>query len=123
MVLTCFLAGAAAGTAGMIEVAAVHGRANASLVAGYGYTGILVAFVARQNPLGVVPVALLLGGIGASGGLLQRNFNLPDASVNVLLGILFMVILVSETLYGKLDLWSFARSAAARKATQSGVVA
>jgi simple sugar transport system permease protein len=123
MVLTCFLAGAAAGTAGMIEVAAVHGRANASLVAGYGYTGILVAFVARQNPLGVIPVALLLGGIGASGGLLQRNFNLPDASVNVLQGILFMVILVSETLYGKLDLWSFARGATARKSAEAGAVA
>jgi simple sugar transport system permease protein len=123
MVLTCFLAGAAAGIAGMVEVAAVHGRANASLVAGYGYTGILVAFVARQNPLGVIPVALILGGIGASGGLLQRNFSLPDASVKVLEGILFMVILVSETLYGKIDLWSFARSAAARKSAQAGAVA
>jgi simple sugar transport system permease protein len=123
MVFTCFLAGAAAGTAGMVEVAAVHGRANASLVAGYGYTGILVAFVARQNPLGVIPVALLLGGIGASGGLLQRNFNLPDASVNVLQGILFMVILASETLYGRLDLWSFARRAAAEKSAAGGVVA
>jgi len=123
MISTCFLAGAAAGTAGMVEVAAVHGRANASLVAGYGYTGILVAFVARQNPLGVIPVALLLGGIGASGGLLQRNFNLPDASVNVLQGILFMVILVSETLYGKLDLWSFARRASARKSAEARAAA
>ena len=123
MVVTCFLAGACAGIAGMVEVAAVHGRANASLVAGYGYTGILVAFVARQNPIGVIPVALLLGGIGASGGLLQRNFNLPDASVNVLQGILFMVILVSETMYGKLDLWSFARSAAARKSAEAEVAA
>ena len=123
IVLTCFLAGAAAGTAGMIEVAAVHGRANASLVAGYGYTGILVAFVARQNPLGVIPVALLLGGIGASGGLLQRNFNLPDASVNVLQGILFMVILASETLYGRLDIWSFARRAARTKSAAAGAVA
>jgi len=123
MVFTCFLAGAAAGTAGMVEVAAVHGRANASLVAGYGYTGILVAFVARQNPLGVIPVALLLGGIGASGGLLQRNFNLPDASVNVLQGILFMVILLSETLYGRLDIWKFARRAAANKSAEAGAVA
>ena len=123
MVLTCFLAGAAAGTAGMVEVAAVHGRANASLVAGYGYTGILVAFVARQNPIGVIPVALILGGIGASGGLLQRNFNLPDASVNVLQGILFMVILASETLYGRLDVWSFARRASAAKASTAGAAA
>ncbi|HTA88045.1 MAG TPA: hypothetical protein VK745_00665, partial [Polyangiaceae bacterium] len=81
------------------------------------------AFVARQNPLGVIPVALLLGGIGASGGLLQRNFNLPDASVNVLQGILFMVILASETLYGRLDVWSFARRANAAKAVSLRVAA
>ena len=42
------LAGGFAGLAGMIEVAAVQGNANASLAAGYGYTGILVAFLARQ---------------------------------------------------------------------------
>ena len=44
-----------------------------SLAAGYGYTGILVAFLARHNPLAIIPVAILLGGIGASGGLLQRR--------------------------------------------------
>ena len=80
-------AGAAAGLAGMVEVAAVHGKANASLIAGYGYTGILVAFIARHNPLAIMPVALLLGGISASGGLLQRTLGLPDATVNVLQGI------------------------------------
>jgi simple sugar transport system permease protein len=94
----CFLAGAAAGLAGVIEVAAVHGRANASLLVGYGYTGILVAFLARQQPLAIIPVALLLGGIGASGGLLQRRLSLPDATVLVLQGILFVVILASEGL-------------------------
>ena len=64
---------ACAGLAGMVEVAAVHGTANASLIAGYGYSGVLVAFVARHNPLAIIPVSLLLGGIGASGGLLQRT--------------------------------------------------
>jgi simple sugar transport system permease protein len=47
-------------------------------------------------------VALLVGGIGASGGLLQRSFQLPDATVNVLQGILFIVILASDTLSGRL---------------------
>jgi simple sugar transport system permease protein len=47
-----FLGGACAGVAGMVEVAAVQGRANASVNAGYGYVGILVAFLARQNPRG-----------------------------------------------------------------------
>jgi simple sugar transport system permease protein len=97
----CFLAGGSAGLAGMVEVAAVHGKANASLVAGYGYSGILVAFIARHNPLAVIPVAVLLGGIRASGGLLQRTVGLPDAAVNVLQGILFIVILASETFYGR----------------------
>jgi ABC-type uncharacterized transport system permease subunit len=101
VLVTCFLAGGAAGLAGAIEVAAVHGTANASLIAGYGYSGILVAFMARHNPLAVVPVALLLGGIAASGGLLQRVAQLPDATVNVLQGILFVVILASETLQGR----------------------
>jgi simple sugar transport system permease protein len=102
VIVTCALAGAAAGLAGMAEVAAIHGTANASLIVGYGYTGILVAFLARQHPLGILPVSVLLGGIGASGGLLQREEHLPDAAVNVLQGILFVVILASETFRGRL---------------------
>ncbi|MEX2694842.1 ABC transporter permease [Rhizobium mongolense] len=105
------LAGGFAGLAGMIEVAAVQGSANASLAAGYGYTGILVAFLARHNPLAIIPVAILLGGIDASGGLIQRRMGLPDATVLVLQGTLFIVILVCETFYGRFkvfnpDLWT-----------------
>jgi simple sugar transport system permease protein len=97
----CGLGGAAAGLAGMVEVAAVHGSANASLIAGYGYAGILVAFIARQNPLAIVPVAVLVGGISASGGMLQRRLDLPDATVLVLQGVAFMLVLASEALYGR----------------------
>jgi simple sugar transport system permease protein len=94
--------GSAAGLAGMIDVSAVQGSANASLVAGYGYTGILIAFLARQNPLAIIPMAILIGGIEASGGLVQRRMELPDATVLVLQGMLFVAILVSETLNGRL---------------------
>ena len=104
MVIASLLGGGAAGLAGMAEAAAVHGRANASLVTGYGYTGILVSFMARHEPLAIVPVAVLFGGIGASNGLLQRADHLPDATVAVLQGILFVVILASETLYGRFTL-------------------
>jgi ABC-type uncharacterized transport system permease subunit len=102
VVITCALAGAAAGVAGTFEVAAVHGRANASLVAGYGYAGILVAFLARHDGLMILPVSLFLGGIAASGGLLQRVFALPDATVSVLQGLLFVVLIASDTLYGRI---------------------
>lgn len=100
------LAGGFAGLAGMLEVAAVQGSANGSLAAGYGYTGILVAFLARHNPLAIIPVAILLGGIDASGGLIQRRMDLPDATVLVLQGMLFIVILFSETFYGRLKLFN-----------------
>jgi general nucleoside transport system permease protein len=106
ILIICFLAGAAAGLAGMVEVAAVQGRTNANLAAGYGFTGILVAFLARQNPLAVIPVAILLGGIGASGGLLQRRLGLPDASVLVLQGMIFIAVLASDSLYGRLPFFA-----------------
>ncbi|MCS6244096.1 MAG: ABC transporter permease [Opitutus sp.] len=100
-ITTCLLGGAAAGLAGMVEVAAIHGRANESLAAGYGYAGILVAFVARFRGLPIILVAVLLGGILASGGILQRQFKLPDATILVFQGIVFLCILFSDSLYGR----------------------
>ncbi len=94
----CGVGGACAGVAGAVEVAAVHTNANASLIAGYGYAGILVSFIARHNPVAIVPVAILFGGFGAAGSLLQRRLGLPDASVLVLQGIAFVLILASEGL-------------------------
>lgn len=102
MVLTaCFIGGGAAGLAGALEIIAVHGFASESLVVGYGYAGILVAFLARHNPMAVILVAILLGGISASGGLLQRRFDLPDATTQVLQGILFISVLACNTFYGR----------------------
>jgi simple sugar transport system permease protein len=100
------LGGACAGLAGVFEVTAVHGSANASLAAGYGYTGILVAFLARHNPLAIIPVAVLLGGIEASSGLVQRRMDLPDATMLVLQGMVFVAILLSETLTGRFRMFA-----------------
>lgn len=103
MILTaCVMGGAAAGLAGALEIIAVHGFASESLVVGYGYAGILVAFLARHNPMAIILIAVLLGGISASGGLLQRRFDLPDATTQVLQGILFISVLACNTLYGRL---------------------
>lgn len=101
ILIACLLGGAAAGLAGMVEVAAVHGQANASLIANYGFTGILVSFIARHHPLGIIPAAILFGGLSASSGLLQRRLHLPDASVQVFMGTIFVTILLFETWYGR----------------------
>ncbi|HSV34989.1 MAG TPA: ABC transporter permease, partial [Ramlibacter sp.] len=126
VLLACALGGAAAGLAGAVEVAAVHTSANAALIAGYGYAGILVSFIARHKPLAVIPVAILFGGFGAAGSLLQRRLGLPDASVLLLQGIAFVLILASEALRD-LDwkaLWSrIARSAASREGPSPAQVA
>ena len=63
-----------------------------------------------------MPVAFLLGGIEASSGLIQRRMQLPDATVLVLEGLLFLVVLLSETLYGRFKpfnphLWAQKREA------------
>jgi simple sugar transport system permease protein len=89
--------------AGGFEVAAVHTTANAAVIAGLGYAGILVSFVARHQPWAVIPVAILFGGFGAAGSMLQRRMGLPDASVQVLLGFAFVFILAMESLHGRID--------------------
>jgi simple sugar transport system permease protein len=99
------LGGAAAGLAGMLEIAAVHGSANSALLAGYGYSGILVAFAARQNPLAIIACAMMIGGIESSGSLLQRRLDLPDATTHVLQGLLFINLLAWEALSGRLASW------------------
>jgi simple sugar transport system permease protein len=124
-VITCALGGAAAGLAGSIEVAAIHGAANATLYARAGFAGILVAFLARQQPLAIIPAALLLGGIQASGGVLQRRHQLPDAVVEVFKGTLFVVILFSESYVGRARAWAermVARRASAEETHEAQAV-
>ncbi|MBV8260250.1 MAG: ABC transporter permease [Paraburkholderia sp.] len=113
----CALGGASAGLAGMFEVAAVQGSANASLLSGYGYAGILVAFAARQNPFAVIVCALMVGGIEASGSLLQRRLDLPDAATLVLQGLLFANLLAWEALAPRLAAWRVKLQAAALDAS------
>ena len=104
IVLTAsFLGGACAGLAGMVEVAAIHGRASQAISAGYGYVGILVAFLTRHSPTRILVVSLALGAVLASGGILQRDHDLPDATIAVFEGIAFLTILASEALSGRLS--------------------
>jgi ABC-type uncharacterized transport system permease subunit len=102
ILVAAFLGGGCAGLAGMVEVAAVQGRASHAIASGYGYVGILVAFLARQSPLRIVVVAVILGAMIANGGALERDLDLPDASIAVFEGIAFLVILASESLYGRM---------------------
>jgi ABC-type uncharacterized transport system permease subunit len=101
MVVSCAIAGACAGLAGFFEVAAIHGKANASLIAGYGFTGILVAFLARHNPLVIVPVAICSRRHRGLGRPCPAPHGPAGRNGSGAAGLIFVVILVSETFYGR----------------------
>lgn len=92
------LSGALAGLAGMAEVSGIHFRLQQGLAVGYGFDGIIVAWLARLNPLAVPFVALLLGTLIVGGEQLQSVLHLPASISMVLESVLLFGLLLSETL-------------------------
>lgn len=87
------LSGALSGLAGGFEVLGVGHRLQPGLASGYGYTAIIVAFMAALNPLSLVLTALILAGILAGGEQAQLVMKLPPAFGPVLLGLLLIPLL------------------------------
>lgn len=97
IMLATFIGGALGGLAGMSEIAGLHGRMNRGFSMGYGYTGILVAWLARLSPIYVPLVAFLMGILLVGGDTLQVVMGLPLASVNVLQGLILFSMIGAET--------------------------
>jgi general nucleoside transport system permease protein len=100
ILLVMGLAGALAGLAGAAEVSAIAGRLQRGLSPGYGYTAIIVAWLARLNPLATVLVAFFLGALFLGGDSLQISLGLPIAVVSMLQGLIFFFVLGGEMLAG-----------------------
>ncbi len=98
-VLGTFLAsGAAAGLAGSILVAGILGKMDPrSLDLGLGFTGIIVAALARLNPIAIIPVAVLMGALNNAGPSLQ-SIGVPDATVQILQGAILIFAVAGEFL-------------------------
>ncbi len=92
------VSGALAGMAGMVEVAGIHHRLQPHFSLGYGFTAIIVAWLARLNPLAAVPVAFLMGGLLTGGELLQISMKVPSAMVQVVQGLVLASVLGGEFL-------------------------
>ena len=92
------MSGALAGLAGMAEVGGIHFRLQQGLAVGYGYDGIIVAWLARLNPLAVPFTALLLGALIVGGEQLQSSLHLPSSISMVLEAVLLFGLLLSEAL-------------------------
>lgn len=87
------LGGAIAGIAGIAEVSAIQGRLQPSISLGYGLTGFLVAWLSRHQPLVILPVALVVGGLVSASEGLQLFAKIPSSSAIILQGLLFATAL------------------------------
>ncbi|MCE5342399.1 MAG: ABC transporter permease [Eubacteriales bacterium] len=89
------LAGAAAGIAGMVDVYGVHFRVLEGITNGFGFTALLIALLARLNPLAVVLGSLFISALTVGANAMQIQMNVPTSIVNVVqsLIIFFMLIL------------------------------
>lgn len=92
------ITGGLAGLAGVGEIAGIHHRLiePGQLSSGYGFTAIIVAWLARGNPALVLLTAPLMGLILAGGDLLKVSLNMPFRIVDVFSGVMLMCLIGSE---------------------------
>jgi ABC-type uncharacterized transport system permease subunit len=88
--------GGAAGVAGMCEVAGPIGQLLPSVSPGYGYAAIIVAFVGRLHPLGILLASLLMSLLYLGGESAQMELGLPSAVTGVFQGVLLFFLLAAD---------------------------
>ena len=98
--------GGAAGLAGALEVAGPIGQLTPYVPAGYGFAAIIVAFVGRLHPVGVVFSALLMSMFYIGGELAQSRLGLPKSLTGVFQGLLLFNLLACDTLMAYRLTWS-----------------
>ncbi|WP_224369154.1 ABC transporter permease [Hyalangium versicolor] len=100
VLLTGLLSGGAAGLAGVGEVAGIHHRLldPSQISLGYGFTAIIVAWLARGHPALVLLTAPLMGLILAGGDLLKISLNMPFRVIDVFSGLLLLCLIAGESL-------------------------
>jgi ABC-type uncharacterized transport system permease subunit len=93
VMLVMVMSGALAGWAGFLEASATVNRLQPSIMVGYGYTAIVVAWLARLNPLSIGVASLLLAGLRVGVENLQLDLQVPAAFGNILEGLILLTVL------------------------------
>ena len=99
MTVFAFLfSGALAGLAGIAEVSGTVGKLDDKLSLGYGFTAIIVAFLGRLNPLGILAAALVLALSFIGGEAAQITLQISDRAARVFQGLILFFVLACDTL-------------------------
>jgi simple sugar transport system permease protein len=109
------LSGGMAGLAGALEAAGPLGQLTPHVPAGYGFAAIIVAFVGRLHPVGIVFSAILMSMFYIGGELAQSRLGLPKSLTGVFQGLLLFALLACDTLIHYRVSWKTPRSAAAAR--------
>ena len=99
------ISGGAAGLAGALEVAGPIGQLTPYVPAGYGFAAIIVAFVGRLHPVGMVFSAILMSMFYIGGELAQSRMGLPKSITGVFQGLLLFTLLACDTLVAYRLVW------------------
>ncbi len=114
--------GLVAGMAGALEVLGLHARFAWLDLPGYGWTGLVVAILARENPFLLIPSALFLGFVQVGGDLLARNMNIPTEVVGLVTAAI-MVGATASVIHNHPTVLRLIRSLRNRDGEQAGVQA
>ncbi|MBK7025891.1 MAG: ABC transporter permease [Polaromonas sp.] len=99
------ISGGAAGLAGALEVAGPIGQLTPYVPAGYGFAAIIVAFVGRLHPVGMIFSAILMSMFYIGGELAQSRLGLPKSITGVFQGLLLFSLLACDTLLAYWIVW------------------
>lgn len=95
LIAVACVSGGLAGLAGVIEVTGLKGYVTTDLSPGYGYSGIVVAMLAAQNPLGVVAAALFVAVVFVGADGMSRALGVPSFIADVIVAISLLTMLIA----------------------------
>lgn len=98
IILVMVISGGLAGVAGAGEVMGLHYRLKAAISTGYGYTGIIIAMLAGLSPFGVIPAAILFGGLVNGSNRMQILTGVPTPVVYAIQAIVLLLFLATQVL-------------------------
>jgi simple sugar transport system permease protein len=98
IILCMLISGGLAGLAGVFEVTGPAGQITTSFGSYYGFTAIIVAFLGRLHPVGILFAGLLMALTYIGGDAAQSTMNLPSAAIQIFQGMLLFYLLAADVL-------------------------
>lgn len=98
LLLAAFLGGGLGAIAGLVELLGVQHRLVDGMSGGVGFVGVVVALLARLNPIAVLPTAIIFGGMTVGADAMQRSASVPSSIAFILQGLIVLFVLAADLL-------------------------